>query len=175
MKRATIISDQSNNGSDYYERSPDRLSAPKAKDLTEATTATGCHPSGHACRTVQALWEAGLQMCQGSWTRPQVLSFCKQTGNSARDGLCASGLPRPGDPLFRQQPQSTKDPRRDLRDQSRTDTPQTKTLREQNDRSRNTGAHLYDRHHPSGTFFREHAPELACGLLLQHCYSGGTR
>lgn len=175
MKRPRIISDQSNNGSDYHERSPDRLSAPKAENVTEATAANGCDPAGHACRTVQALRKTGLQLCWGSWTRPQVLSFCEQTGNSARDGLCTSGLPRSGDPLFRQPAQSTKDPRRDLRDQSRTDTPQTKAVREQHDRSHNTGAHLYDRHRPSGTVFREHAPELACGLLLQHFYSGGKR
>jgi hypothetical protein len=166
MKDTSLISDQLYTGSEIYENKDECLPSKKKKDTHKQTAPPGLHPSGDADRAVQTLWKDRLQMCRRARSRSQILSIRKQTGHSPGNGLCASVLPRPSYRVFGEQPSCAESPRGDLRDQSRTDASQTASLKESCERRSYTGAQRDHRYHPRGDFLRQHASELACGLIL---------
>jgi hypothetical protein len=87
-----------------------------------------------AHRTLQALWQARLQMCQGSRSWSQVLSLRKLSPFAPANGLCAAGVSRPDQEASRQLSACSRSFRADLRDQSRTTAPQRGALRNHDER-----------------------------------------
>src|SRR6516165_5247492 len=80
-------------------------------------------PARLADRTVQALWQARLQMRRRPRPWPQVLSFGELPEPAATNGLCSAGVARPNCRVRGQLPPSSRNLRSDLRDQPRTTAP----------------------------------------------------
>ncbi len=80
-------------------------------------------PARLAYQTLQALWQARVQVRRRSRPWAQVLSFGEPLGIAATDGLRAAGISRPGCRIYRQLSASPRDLGSDLRDQSRTPAP----------------------------------------------------
>lgn len=76
-------------------------------------------PAWFAYRTIQALWQAWMQMCRWSGARTQVLSFRELSRPAAEDGLCASGGLQAGFRASRQLSTNQRDSGGDQRDQPR--------------------------------------------------------
>lgn len=70
-------------------------------------------------REIQAMRQAGMQMCRRSRAWTQVLSFGELSGPASTDGLRAPGGSWTGFGVSRQLSADTRDSRRDLRDQPR--------------------------------------------------------
>src|ERR1700687_3017754 len=83
------------------------------------TAALGCGAARLADRAIQALWQAGLQMCRRARSRPEVLPVGELPGRATADGLRAAGksrgYPRARRPLER----GAHDARGSLGDQPR--------------------------------------------------------
>lgn len=91
-------------------------------------------PTWLAHRALQTVWQARLQMCQGSGTRSQVLPVGKLPGLSTSHGLCAARAPRSDRRIPRQLPTNPRDSGGNLRDQPRTTTTSRGALRSRNGR-----------------------------------------
>jgi hypothetical protein len=128
MKLNKVISDQFNKWSDIDERQIHRCNSQKKKNTFAKTTSSRFHSQRILNRALQALRQAGLQVCAiaGSWT--QILFVRQQVRPKARDGLRASELPRKGQRISGQLPQDKNDPARALRDQPRAITTARKAL-----------------------------------------------
>src|ERR1039457_3694932 len=64
----------------------------KASAIAAAQTAAlGCGAARLADRAIQALWQAGLQMCRRARSRPEVLSVRELSRPATADGLRATG------------------------------------------------------------------------------------
>lgn len=103
-----------------------RLCCPPEKTPSGAVAAIAATQSGPARlahRTLQALRQTRVQVRRRSRPWPQVLSFGEPLGLAATNGLCASGISRPGCRIRRQLPASPRNLGSDLRDQSRTPAP----------------------------------------------------
>src|ERR1022692_3218399 len=61
-------------------------------DVTAEASAVGCDLARLADRALQALRQAGLQVCRG-WSRPwpEVLPVGELSRRATADGLCAAG------------------------------------------------------------------------------------
>ena len=99
-----------------------------------ATASTHRYPPWLADRALQTMWQAGLQVRQGSRTRSQVLPVGKLSGLSTSHGLCAARVLRPGHRVPRQLSTNPRDFRGNLRDQPRTITASRGTLRSRDGR-----------------------------------------
>lgn len=84
-----------------------------------ATPSTHRDPPWLAHRALQTMRQTGLQVCQRSGARAQVLPVGQLSGLSTSHGLCAAGVLRSGDPIPRQLPTNPRDFRGNLRDQPR--------------------------------------------------------
>ena len=90
-----------------------------ATGFAAQTSAAGCGAARLANRALQALWQAGVQMCRRSRSWPKVLPVGKLSWRATADGLRATGK-FGGHPRARRQlPRGTHDARRGLRDQPR--------------------------------------------------------
>jgi hypothetical protein len=92
----------------------------KASAIAAAQTAAlGCVAARLADRAIQALWQAGLQMCRRARSRPEVLPVGELPGRATADGLRAAGKSRGYPRARRQLPRGAHDARGSLRDQPR--------------------------------------------------------
>src|ERR1700687_5232728 len=92
----------------------------KASAIAAAQTAAlGCGAARLADRAIQALWQAGLQMCRRARSRPEVLPVSELPGRATADGLRAAGKSRGYPRARRQLPRGAHDARGSLRDQPR--------------------------------------------------------
>src|SRR5271157_3957018 len=96
------------------------LGVTKASAIAAAQTAAlGCGAARLADRALQALRQAGLQMCRRSRSRPEVLPVGELPRRATADGLRAAGKSR-GYPRARcELPRGAHDARGSLRDQPR--------------------------------------------------------
>ena len=99
------------------------------------TSLPGSYPPRLSYRTLQALWQARLQMRQGPWSRSQVLSVRKLSSCAPANGLCTAGVSRPDPEVSFQLSACSRDLRGDLRDQSRTAAPARGALRSHDERN----------------------------------------
>jgi len=129
MNWLRILSDQLYTWSASYDQQIDVRLA-KAPSGPPPQTASACsHPSWLSHRTLQALWQAGLQVRQGPRSRSQVLPVGKLSPLAPADGLCAPGVSRPDQKVPGQLSACSRDLRGDLRDQSRATAPPRGALR----------------------------------------------
>lgn len=124
-------SDQFNNWSDrkWDYGSLSGIAAPTEKNAhSETQTGKLCHSAWFGYRAFQALRKPSLQVCggQGAWTK--VLSFREQTGGTTRNGLRTPGPLSQCDGLSGEFPGIAAEPRRALRNRSRTRAPQGATI-----------------------------------------------
>jgi hypothetical protein len=112
-----------------------------------------------AHRAIQTLRQSGLQMRRGAWPWPEVLPLGELPEATAADGLRTSRDLHPGPYRPRSLPTRPRDPRADLRDQSRVAAASRDALRCRGERDCN--AHRRDRHSLREHFARQHAPGLA--------------
>jgi len=110
-------------------------------------------------RALQALRQAGLQVCHGSRPRSQVLSVDQPQRRASADGLCPPGLCGTGPGVSGQLPAHVGDPGGDLRHQPRTAAPPRAALRGHGERS-DPLAHRPRRLPPRRHAHRQYAGEL---------------
>jgi hypothetical protein len=80
-------------------------------------------PPRFSHRTLQTMWQAGMQMRRRSRPWPQVLSLGQLPGIAAANGLRPAGALRPNGRVPGQSSPCPRDPGGDLRDQPRTAAP----------------------------------------------------
>ena len=132
---------------------------------TRQAAAPRCHPSRFSHRTLQALWQAWLQMRQGARPWSQVLLVRELPEYTAANRLCSAEPPCRDQEIPRQLSTRSRNIRADLRDQPRAAAPPRGALRAR-DEHRFFCAH---RAHGSPISKRDrcqHARELA-GLSIQ--------
>ena len=99
------------------------------------TSLPDSYPARLSYRTLQALWQAGLQMREGSWSRSQVLPVCELSRYAPTNGLRAAGVSRSDQEVSCELSARSRDLGGDLRDQSRTAAPATGALRSSDERN----------------------------------------
>jgi len=112
-----------------------------------------------AHRALQALRQSRLQMCRGTRPWSEVLPLGELPKATAADGLPTPRVLHPGTCRPRPLPTRPRDPRADLRDQSRTAAASRDALRCHGERD--CDAHRRDRRSLCEHFARQHAPGLA--------------
>jgi len=117
-------SDHVNDWSEELEPVFGRGSASATVDAPATAAAAPCGGPGFAHRALQALWEAGVQVCRWTWARTQVLPLGEPLRRTAPDGVCPRRRSRRGRSLARELPPRASSPRGDLRDQPRAAAPQ---------------------------------------------------
>jgi len=144
---------------------------------TSPTAPASAPPAGSiaawlADRALQALWQAGVQVCPQCWPRPQVLSLGELSQTAPADGLRAAGASAASPQGTRPLPPGARDPGGDLRDQPRTVAPPGGALR---------GRDEHGCFHAAGYAIRRRAPGQHAGRLagegvgfFDHC-AGGRR
>jgi hypothetical protein len=131
----SLLSDQSITWSDENTKGI-RCRAAKTPRRSCASTAPAQIDSARlAHRTIQAMWQAGVQMRQWTWTRPQVLSVGKLSGPAAANGLCAAGCLWRNGRVSGQLSSKPRDSRSNLRDQPRVVAPSRGALKRCHERA----------------------------------------
>ena len=94
MNKNSLLSDQLYNWSDNEPfRFLFRRADPATPSSGQATaTARTVYSAGFVDRTLQTLWQTGLQVCPGSRARTQVLSIGQPARRTAPNGLRAGGV-----------------------------------------------------------------------------------
>jgi|SRR5271155_3727061 len=174
MNSFGILSDHAFTWSAIYTEETLQRSTKASSDPSRQAASPRWHPSRFSHRTLQALWQARLQMRQGSRSWPQILLVRELSQCAAANGLC-SAEPSSGDqemPL--QLSARSRNLRADLRDQPRAAAPPRGALRA-HDEHRFFLAHRAHRSPISNRDRRQHARELV-GLYTQ-CFDncGGDR
>jgi len=141
---------------------------------TWQAAAPRCHPSRFSHRTLQALWQAWLQMRQGTRPWSQVLLVRELPKITAANRLCSAEPSCRDQEIPRQLSTRSRNLRADLRDQPRPAAPPRGALRT-HDEHRFFRAHRADRSPISKHDRRQYARELV-GLFTQ-CFDncGGHR
>jgi len=130
-----ILSDQSLAWSDSYDKKVHVCLEKAAPSPAEQTSFSDRHPPRFAYQTLQALWQARLQMRQGPRSRPQVLPVRKLSPFAPANGLCTPGISHPDPEVSCQLSAHSRDLRGDLRDQSRAAAPARGALRNRDERN----------------------------------------
>ena len=160
MIRPGIISDQLFTWSDIYAQNLNRRLAKTPPGPSPQIPFSGGHPPRLSHRTLQALWQARLQVCPGSGSRPEVLSVGQLSPFAPANGLCPARVPCPDQEVSCQLSACSRDLRGDLRNQPRTVAPQRGPLRNRDERNiflAHRASRSGIRRHPS----RQHARGLA--------------
>jgi hypothetical protein len=174
MNSFGILSDHSFTWSAIYEEEVLCHSTKASSDASRQAASPRWHPSRFSHRTLQALWQARMQMREGSRSWPQVLLVRELSECAATNGL-RSAEPSCGDQEI-SRPLSTRSRnlRADLRNQPRAAAPPRGALRTHDER------HFFLAHRAHGSPIskrdhRQHARELV-GLFTP-CFdnSGGDR
>jgi len=95
MRLDHLCSDKLFNYPDNHAKLHNQLLASKTQSI--ASTIKSDRTSNFArlsYRAIQTLWQVKLQMCQRTWTWPEILPFSQYSGRQAGDGLCATELQR---------------------------------------------------------------------------------
>ena len=128
MKKNDVISDQLNKWSDIYEKQIHQYSSPKTKNTFEQTSKARNHFERLFNRALQALWQAGMQMCSRPWSWAQILFIRQQAGQQATDGLCPTRFRAKGGRIPGELPQNKAHFRGTVRHQPRAFASQAKVL-----------------------------------------------
>src|SRR5882762_287320 len=160
MNSFGIWSDQSFRWSANYEEKILRRPTKAPSVLTGQTAAPLCHPSRFSHRTLQALWQAWLQMRQGPRSWPQVLLVRELSEIAAANGLCSAEPSCRDQEIPRELSTRSRNLRADLRDQPRVAAPPRGALRA-HDEHRFFLAHRAHGCPISKRDRRQHARELA--------------
>jgi hypothetical protein len=174
MNSFGIWSDHAFTWSAIYTEETLQRSTKASSDSSRQAASPRWHPSRFSHRTLQALWQARLQMRQGTWPWPQVLLVRELPECATASGLC-SAEPSCGDQeIPRQLSTRSRNLRADLRDQPRVAAPSRGALRA-HDEHRFFLAHRAHRSPISKRDRRQHARKLV-GLFF-HCFDncGGDR
>ncbi len=135
MNWPRISSDQLFTWSDKHDKKAHERFEKAPPSPAAQTSLSGSHPPRLSYRTLQALWQAWLQVRQGARSRPQVLSVGKLSPFAPANGLCAAGVSRPDREVSCQLSARERDLRGNLRDQSRTTAPARDALRNRDERN----------------------------------------
>jgi hypothetical protein len=160
MKQLLISSDHVYDWSDRSIRKTLVCVAQAPAGIAAQTATLGCSVARLVDRALQALWQAGLQMCRGSWSRPEVLPVGELSRRAAADGLRATGKSGSHSRARRQLPRGTHDARRGLRDQPRAAAAPRGALRLGGERNVAT-AHPTDRRFRRCAAPRQHGRDMA--------------
>jgi hypothetical protein len=174
MNSFGILSDQSFRWSASYEEEILRRPTKAPSGPTRQAAAPLCHPSRFSHRTLQALWQAWLQMRQGPRSWPQVLLVRELPEIAAANGLCSAEPSCADQEIPRQLSARSRSLRADLRDQPRVAAPPRGALKG-HDEHRFFLAHRAHGFPISKHDRRQHARKLV-GLFF-HCFDncGGDR
>ena len=169
-----IWSDQSFRWSATYAEEILHRFTKASSDSTRQAAAPRCHPSRFSHRTLQALWQAWLQMRQGTWPWSQVLLVRELSKITAANRLCSAEPSCRDQEIPRQLSTRSRNLRGDLRDQPRAAAPPRGALRT-HDEHRFFRTHRADRSPISKHDRRQYARELV-GLSTK-CFNncGGHR
>jgi hypothetical protein len=174
MKYAQLLSDHVYDWSDRSFRKILGRVAQAAAIVAAKTSTVGCGAAGLADRALQALWQAGLQMCGGPRPWPEVLPVGEFSRRAAADGLRAPRR-RGGDPhAGRQFPRDTRGARGGLRDQSRAVTAPRGALRTGGERNL-AAAQPTDRRLRRCSAPRQHGRGMARRRAAPHYTRGESR
>jgi len=165
MNSFGILSDQSFRWSASYEEEILLRATKTPSGPIRQAAAPLCHPSRFSHRTLQALWQAWLQMRQGPRSWPQVLLICQLPEIAAASGLCSAEPSCRDQEIPRQLSARSRSLRADLRDQPRVAAPPRGALRA-HDEHRFFLAHRAHGFPISKHDRRQHARELS-GLSIQ--------
>src|SRR5712691_12044388 len=127
MSTCRVVSDQLINWSDNADHTDRRL-APTPHHAVAPTPAAEGDPAWFADRALQTLRQTGVPLRQGARAWPQVLSVGELPRRATADGVRAAGVSRADHRVRGQLPAGPRDPRADLRDQSRTAAPTRRAL-----------------------------------------------
>ncbi len=114
-----LRSDQCCNWSDDSSKRIRCRASKTAQRSCASTASVAIDPAWFPDRAIQAVRQAGMQMCRGPRTWPQVLPVDQLPRPEAADGLCAAGSCAPGGRVSVQLSSDARDPGPHLRDQSR--------------------------------------------------------
>ena len=117
MTQELALSDQLDDWSDKLDALVRRRLAPQTCCPAPETSTIEGHPAGVGHRTLQAVWEAGLQVRTRPWTRSQGLPVRESARGAAGDGVRAGRLSRASERVSGQPPPNPRGARGDLRDQ----------------------------------------------------------
>lgn len=180
MNLLDICSDQLFKWSDHrgrrygYKEEINPISAKAPSGSVTQTSSSRRHSSRLPHRTLQALWQAWLQVRQRPRPWPQILSVGEFPEFAAASGLCPTGASRQDHAISRQLSACSRSVRRNLRDQSRIAASEGGALRT-HDEHRLFFAYRTNRSSIGKHYRRQHARELA-GFLNQCLdYCGGAR
>lgn len=170
MKIHRLYSDQLITWSDVNARYSIFLVTEAPHKVAAANACFGYFVAWLAHRTLQALWQAALQMCGWTRTWTEVLPVGELPWLPAPDGLCAAGRSR----ICRRAPGKLsprpRNHRRDLRDQPRAATPPRDALRTPGE----PVPAATHRHHRSAIRRRTHC-QHARGLAFRRVRAGVQR
>ena len=174
MNSFGVWSDQSFRWSANYEEEILRRPTKAPPGSTWQAAAPRCHPSRFSHRTLQALWQAWLQMRQGTRTWSQVLLVCELPKITAANRLCSAEPSCRDQEIPRQLSTRSRNLRADLRDQPRAAAPPRGALRT-HDEHRFFRAHRADRPSISKHDRRQYVRELVGLFTLCFDNCGGHR
>src|SRR6266481_4366091 len=160
MNAFGILSDHSFTWSAIYEKQILPHSTKASSDSSRQAASPRWHPSRFSHRTLQALWQARLQMRQGSRSWPQILLVRELPECAAANGLCSAGPSCRDQEISRPLLTRSRNLRADLRDQPRVAAPPRGALRAHDERHFFL-AHRAHRSPISKRDRRQHARELA--------------
>jgi len=129
-----LLSDQFYTWSDGYSERTRRRTAKAPQRSCPPTAAAEIDSARLPHRTIQAMWQAGMQVRRRSRTWPEVLSVGKLSRPAAANGLRATGCLRANCGVSRQLSPEPRDSGNDLRDQSRTSAPPRGALERHHER-----------------------------------------
>jgi len=174
MERPELISEQFNNCTDYAKRQINSLLAKKTHHPSQAPCCRRFTDSARLSdRTLHSLWQAGMQVCRGSRSRPQILSLCQLPWPQTGTGLCTPTLPEASKTISCQLPKGKTNPRGDLQHQPRALTSERKTVKDL------YGYHfryLYThRYYGFRNLSCQYAPGFYCRSVQRNRFTGGDR
>ena len=174
MNSSGILSDHAFTWSAIYTEETLQRSTKASSDPSRQAASPRWHPSRFSHRTLQALWQAWLQMRQGPRSWPQVLLIRQLPEIAAASGLCSAEPSCSDQEIPRQLSARSRSLRADLRDQPRVAAPPRDALKA-HDGHRFFLAHRAHGFPISKHDRRQHARELP-GLSIQYLDNcGGDR
>jgi len=130
-----LVSDQLLAWSDENREADHRRLAKAPPSAPTPIAPTQSYPAGFPHRTLQALWQARLQVRPGPRSWPQILSVGKLSRPAPTNGLRPTRVLRAGERVSGQLPPRSPDLGGDLRDQPRAPTPSREAVRDRHERS----------------------------------------
>lgn len=173
MSECEVLSDQYYNWSVQHAESIDVITAAATQGPAAQTAESRRDSKGFAHRTLQALREAGMQVRERAWSRPQVLPVHQPGRPEATNGLRPAGILRPGGGVSGQLPACPGDHQRDLTDQSRTPPPEREVVEARHGCRRHRSGHHTCRHPPDLHSGGQHARRAAPGRFGNPANTGG--